>query len=98
MAVSSERVETPESMRAALETQAWDVILCDFSMPHFTALQALALLHELELDTPFIISGTVGEDVAVEAMRAGAHDYLIQWRRQIVTTLRPGLCGFRYSC
>src|SRR5882762_5534092 len=75
----SERVETPKAMRVALETKECDVILCDYSMPHFTALSALAVLHELSRDLPFIIiSGTVGEAVAVEAMRAGAHDYLMK--------------------
>jgi len=77
--IFSDRVETSATMRAALEAQAWDVILCDYSMPQFSALQALALLQEMEMDTPFIIiSGTVGEAVAVEAMRAGAHDYLMK--------------------
>src|SRR2546423_498010 len=75
----SERVETPEAMRAALEAQEWDVILCDYSMPHFSALAALALLKETGLDIPFIIiSGTIGEEIAVEAMRAGAYDYLMK--------------------
>jgi PAS domain S-box-containing protein len=74
-----ERVETPEAMKAALETKPWDVILCDYSMPQFNALSALKLLQEMELDIPLIIiSGTVGEAVAVEAMRAGAHDYLMK--------------------
>jgi PAS domain S-box-containing protein len=74
-----DRVETTESMKAALESREWDIILCDYSMPHFNALSALALLKETGLDIPFIIiSGTVGEAVAVEAMRAGAHDYLMK--------------------
>lgn len=73
------RVETAEAMRAALATEQWDVILCDYSMPQFNALQALEVLKETELDLPFIvISGTAGESVAVEAMRAGAHDYLMK--------------------
>lgn len=77
--LTSERVETPEAMKAALETRKWDVILCDYSMPHFDALSALALLKEMKLEVPFIIiSGTVGEEVAVEAMRAGAQDYLMK--------------------
>ena len=77
--VVSMRVETPEAMRAALEAQEWDLILCDYSMPHFSALAALELLKKIELDIPFIIiSGTVGEDVAVKAMRGGAHDYLMK--------------------
>jgi PAS domain S-box-containing protein len=75
----SKRVETGPAMRAALKTNEWDVILCDYSMPSFNALGALQVLKELGVDTPFIIiSGTVGETVAVEAMRAGAHDYLMK--------------------
>src|SRR2546423_10058292 len=78
-ALTSERVETAEQMRAALSAREWDVILCDYSMPHFDAIQALELLKETGLDIPFIIiSGTVGEAVAVEAMRAGANDYLMK--------------------
>jgi PAS domain S-box-containing protein len=78
-ALTSTRVDTFAAMKAALEESDWDVILCDFSMPHFNALGALALLKEMERDIPFIIiSGTVGEAVAVEAMRAGAHDYLMK--------------------
>jgi two-component system, cell cycle sensor histidine kinase and response regulator CckA len=77
--VVSERVETAETMRAALETREWDAILCDYSLPQFNALAAVTLLKELEVDLPFIIiSGTVGEAAAVEAMRAGAHDYLMK--------------------
>jgi PAS domain S-box-containing protein len=75
----SERVETAEAMKAALETQQWNVILCDYSLPQFNALKALALVKEMKVDLPFIIiSGTIGEPVAVEAMRAGAHDYLMK--------------------
>jgi len=74
-----DRVETPAAMKEALKKRAWDVILCDYSMPHFNALGALALLREMDLDIPFIIiSGTVGEAVAVKAMRAGAHDYFLK--------------------
>src|SRR5256714_14138740 len=77
--LTSERVETAEGMRAALSAREWDVILCDYSMPHFNALQALEVLKETGLDIPFIIiSGTVGEAVAVAAMRAGANDYLMK--------------------
>lgn len=77
--VISERVETAEAMRDALASKEWDVILCDFSMPHFNAPAALALLKETGLDIPFIIiSGTIGEEVAVEAMLFGANDYLMK--------------------
>ncbi len=74
-----DRVDTAETMKAALASRDWDVILCDYSMPQFNALEAVALVKEINLDIPLIIiSGTVGEEVAVEAMRSGAHDYLMK--------------------
>jgi len=77
--VEFERVEDAAGMRAALDAQAWDAVISDWSMPTFSGLAALALVGERGLDIPFIIvSGTIGEEVAVEAMRAGAHDYLIK--------------------
>jgi len=77
--ISSDRVDSPEAMKAALQTKEWDLILCDYSMPHFSALSALGILHQIGLDLPFIIiSGTVGEATAVETMRAGANDYLMK--------------------
>jgi len=77
--LTSQRVDTPADMKVALESSAWDVILCDYSMPQFDAIRALELLKRLKLDIPFIIiSGTVGEAVAVAAMRAGASDYLMK--------------------
>jgi len=76
-----ERVETPETLRAALDRQTWDVMLSDYIMPHFSGLAALELLQETGLDLPFIIvSGRIGEDLAVEVMRVGAHDYLLKDR------------------
>ncbi len=75
--IESHRVQTAESMKAALEDRQWDVVLCDYSMPHFDALGALAALRASGIDIPFIIiSGTVGEEIAVQAMLSGAHDYL----------------------
>lgn len=74
-----ERVFTAETMRAKLAEQDWDVILCDYSMPKFSALRALDVLRESGKDIPLIIiSGTIGEDIAVAAMRAGANDYLMK--------------------
>lgn len=73
------RVETPEAMSEALTTRAWDIVFSDFTMPHFNAFDALALLRNTGLDLPFIIvSGTIGEDRAVIAMKAGAHDYILK--------------------
>jgi len=75
--VTSVRVQTPEAMAEALRTQTWDVIISDFHMPRFSAPAALALRRELGVETPFIIvSGTVGEDEAVETMKAGAIDFV----------------------
>lgn len=72
------RVETPESMKAALEKN-WDIIISDYVMPEFSGLSALTLLKESGKDIPFIIvSGNIGEDIAVGAMKAGAHDYIIK--------------------
>ena len=74
-----ERVETCESMLVALDKNCWDVVIADYIMPSFSGLAAIELLHKKKLDLPcIIISGKVGEEVAVEAMRAGAHDYLVK--------------------
>lgn len=74
-----ERVETALALKAALAAAEWDVILCDYAMPQCTVLEALAVVKEAALDLPVIIvSGTIGEQAAVEAMRAGAHDYLMK--------------------
>lgn len=77
--VSFERVDTEEGMRAALQRQDWDVILCDFTMPHFSGAAALELAKSSGSDAPFIyVSGTIGEETAVEAMRSGAQDYVMK--------------------
>jgi PAS domain S-box-containing protein len=75
----SERVETAEDMKAALGQRPWDVVISDYLMPKFSGLAALDVLRESGLDLPFIIvSGNIGEDIAVNAMKAGAHDYIIK--------------------
>jgi len=72
-----ERVDTPEAFASALDRQGWDIILCDYRMPRFSAVAALALFKEKKVDLPFIVvSGTVGEETAVEALRGGAHDFM----------------------
>jgi len=75
----SERVETAAAVTEALHRQSWDVILADYTLPEFSALATLELLKREGLDLPFIVlSGTVGEEAAVQAMRAGAHDYIMK--------------------
>jgi len=72
-----ERVETSAAMQAALDGQTWDVIIADYCLPRFSVMAALALCKEREVDAPFlIVSGTIGEEKAVAAMKAGAHDFL----------------------
>ncbi len=74
------RVDNGEAMRRALEEREWDLVLSDFSMPHFTMTEALAIAKE-RADLPFVIvSATIGEETAVEAMKAGAHDYILKHR------------------
>ncbi len=73
------RVQTAVEMKRALAEESWDVIVSDYSMPTFSGPEAFSVLREAGHDLPFIIvSGTVGEEVAVEAMRAGVHDFLIK--------------------
>jgi DNA-binding NtrC family response regulator len=74
-----ERVETPEAMEAALARESWDLIISDYAMPRFSGLAALKLLQDKKLDLPFIlVSGSAGENVAVDAMKAGAHHYILK--------------------
>jgi DNA-binding NtrC family response regulator len=73
------RVGTPAALKDALENEMRDLITAEHSMPHFRSAAALKMLQEKGLDVPFIIvSGTIGEEAAVAAMRAGAQDYLIK--------------------
>src|SRR5437867_8097591 len=73
------RVDTEPDSREALERQSFDLVTADFALPRFSAPAALALLQQLSLDLPFlIVSGTIGDEVAVATMKAGAHDYLMK--------------------
>jgi diguanylate cyclase (GGDEF)-like protein len=83
------RVETAAAMTAALAQQPWDLVISDHAMPQFDALAALTLMHECGFDLPFIIvSGAIGEDTAVAAMKAGAHDYI---RKDNLARLLPAV-------
>ena len=73
------RVQTEPDFLARLAAGSWDVIIADYRLPRFSALRALELVRQKQLELPFIIvSGTIGEEVAVAAMKAGAHDYVMK--------------------
>jgi signal transduction histidine kinase len=73
------RVEDLASLRQALQEGPWDAMISDFSMPGFSGLEALAEFRTTGMDIPFIfVSGTIGEEMAVAAMRAGANDYVMK--------------------
>lgn len=73
------RVDNASDMKKMLVEQSWDVVIADYVLPNFGALAALSILKDAGIDIPFIIvSGTIGEEIAVEAMKTGAHDYLMK--------------------
>jgi len=79
MALEHKRVDTEERFRAELESFSPHVIISDFSMPHFDGMSALALARELAPDTPFLfVSGTIGEEYAIRALKNGATDYVLK--------------------
>jgi PAS domain S-box-containing protein len=74
-----ERVETAETMRSAIREKQWDIIICDYKMPKFTAPSAIAVLKETNIDIPLlIVSGAIGEETAVKCIRLGARDYIMK--------------------
>ena len=83
------RVDTADDMRAALARRPFDIVICDWSMPCFTAPAALALVRAHDEDLAcLIVSGTIGEDVAVAALHAGARDFV---RKDGLARLVPAL-------
>jgi PAS domain S-box-containing protein len=75
-----ERVDSLEDMKEALQSDVWDLILSDYSMPGFSGVAALTLVKEMGLDIPFIlVSGKIGEETAIEVMKAGAHDCVMKY-------------------
>ena len=83
------RVETAQAMEEALARHGWDLVIADYSLPSFDGLAALRLLRERAPDLPFIlVSASVGEDTAVEAMKAGANDYVLKHN---LARLRPAI-------
>ena len=77
--VTFERVDTAEGVKAALDKGAWDIIVSSYTLPRFTGTEALRICRERELEAPFIfVSGSMGEEAAVAAMKAGAHDCIMK--------------------
>lgn len=77
--IEHERADTPEDARQLLIDRQWDLVLCDYSMPKFSAFAMLDLLSQLQIDSPcLIVSGAIGEEAAVEAIRRGAYDYIFK--------------------
>lgn len=76
------RADNEDVIRTHLTLDEFDLIICDYHLPNFNAIKAIRLVKSLDIDVPFIcISGTVGEETAVEVMKAGAHDYIMKDRR-----------------
>ncbi|HEX4477996.1 MAG TPA: response regulator [Polyangiaceae bacterium] len=79
--ITGRRVQTARDFDFALGDEPWDIVISDYSMPSFNALGALKILKASGLDIPFIvISGTIGEDTAIEALKSGAHDFVVKGR------------------
>ena len=77
--VTSHRVETEAALRQALTQANWDAVLCDFTLPQFSGKRALPIVREMDEDLPFLfVSGTIGEDTAVDAVKSGAQDYVMK--------------------
>jgi len=87
------RVQDKAGFTRALEAQPWDVIIADYSLPRFSATAALTLLQKTGTDVPFIIvSGAIGQETAVAATKAGAHDCIIKGRlARLAPALERGL-------
>ncbi len=77
--INMHRVETEASMKKAIDENDWDIVISDFVLPKFGGKEALKILRESDLEIPFIVvSGKIGEDTAVDAMKTGADDYIMK--------------------
>jgi PAS domain S-box-containing protein len=85
----SRRVQSGQDLTAAMDAQQWDIVISDYAMPQFSALEALAIVRRRAPRLPFLlVSGQVGEEAAVLAMKAGANDYLL---KQALVRLAPAV-------
>lgn len=75
--LDSKRVDTEPGLRSALSESDWDTVICDYNLPRLNAVEAITMVREMRPDMPcIVVSGSVGEDLAVETMRAGASDFI----------------------
>jgi PAS domain S-box-containing protein len=90
---SSNRVDTEDDLRASLRAEHWDIMICDWVMPWISARRAIEIAHEEDFDGPIIIaSGTMGEEHVVEALHAGAQEYIVKDNlRRLVPAIRREL-------
>jgi len=86
--VSAKRVESIAGVESALSESAWDLIICDYCLRATTGSAVLSLYHRMRLDTPFIMVSDLGQDLAAEVLKAGAHSYVT---KQNLTPLVPEL-------
>jgi formate hydrogenlyase transcriptional activator len=91
--VTHRRVDSPNSMDAATDSDEWDIVVCDYSMPHLSGMDALRLQRSKNAEVPFIfLSGTIGEEAAIAALKEGAHDCLMKSDlKRLIPTVRREL-------
>jgi len=91
------RVQTSEEMRRAIEEKTFDIVVSDYHLPDFDGSQALVLFNQFHLDIPFIIlSGKIGEELAVELIKKGAHDYILKGKpARLVPAIETQLKAFQ---
>jgi two-component system, sensor histidine kinase and response regulator len=102
--VTSRRIDSPEGLRDALVKGVWDLVIADHSMPRFSGIKPLSIVREAGLQAPFIfVSGTLSEDAALKAIKAGAQDYIPKGdlkgllpavQRELREKLQPGSLGY----
>lgn len=83
------RVETAREFRESLEHESWEIILCDYKLPRFSAHEALQFLKDTARDIPcIVVSGTIGEETAVSLMKEGARDFIV---KELTNRLNPAI-------
>ncbi len=96
----AERVDGADAMRKALQNEPWDIIICDYVLPGFAGMEALRILKESGRDVPFImVSGKVGEETAVAALKAGADDFVMKGNLgRLVPAVEKELANYAFRC